>query len=91
MIDKIYREKLVFSVVVNTRHFLADFFQWFKNLIGMRLSAYESMIEDAIEIALQKLYKNYPDVYDLRIATSQTSMGASEIIVYGKIKVLENE
>ncbi len=29
--------------------------------------------------------------YDLKIATSQTAMGASEIIVYGKIKVNENE
>jgi len=88
---KIYKEKTVFAVSVKTKHFLADFFQWFKNLIGMNLTAYETMIEDAIEECIYKLFKKYPDAYDLKITTSQVSMGACEIIVYGKIKVIENE
>ena len=83
------KEKTVFAVSVKTKHFLADFFQWFKNLIGMNLTAYEEMIEDSVEEAMYKLLKKYPDVYDLKIATSQTAMGASEIIVYGKVKVDE--
>ena len=81
------KEKTVFAVSVKTKHFMADFFQWFKNLIGMNLTAYENMIEDAIEESIWKLLKKYPDAYDLKIATSQTAMGASEIIVYGKVKV----
>jgi len=81
------KEKIVFAVSVKTKHFLADFFQWFKNLIGMNLTAYEEMIEDSVEEAIYKLLKKYPDVYDLKIATSQTAMGASEIIVYGKVRV----
>lgn len=85
------REKTVFAVRVTSKHFLADFFQGIKNMIGMRLSAYESMIEDAVEGALHDLYKSYPDVYDVKIATAQTARGAAEIIVYGKIKVKENE
>ncbi|KKM17376.1 hypothetical protein LCGC14_1676340, partial [marine sediment metagenome] len=52
-------------------------------------TAYEQMIEDSIEEAMYKLLKKYPDAYDLKIATSQTAMGASEIIVYGKVKVDE--
>ena len=48
------KEKTVFAVSVKTKHFLADFFQWFKNLIGMNLSAYEEMIEDSIEEAIYK-------------------------------------
>lgn len=80
------KEKTVFTVVVTSKHFMADFFQSFKNLIGMRLSAYEDMISEAIEQALYNLYKSYPEVYDVRITTSMVTHGASEIIVYGKIK-----
>jgi len=29
-------EKVVFAVVVKTKHFLADIFQWIKNSIGSR-------------------------------------------------------
>jgi len=81
------KERIVFAVCVTSRHFLADFFQWFKNLIGMRLSSYEDMISEAIEKALYQLYKLYPEVYDIKITTSQVALGAAEIIVYGKIKV----
>ena len=85
------KEKTVFAVTVKTKHFLTDYFQRFRNLIGMNLVAYEKMIEDSVEEAIHKLLTKYPDAYDLKIATSQTAMGASEIIVYGKIKVNENE
>ena len=80
-------ERIVFAVAVTSRHFLADFFQWFKNLIGMRLSSYENMISEAIESALFQLYKSHPNVYDVKITTSQVALGAAEIIVYGKVKV----
>lgn len=82
-----YREKVVFAVVVKSKHFLADFTQWIKNAIGMNLTAYETMIEDAVEEALYKLYQKYPKVYDIKITTAQVTNGASEIITYGKIKV----
>ena len=81
------RERVVFAVVVKTKHFLADFFQWFKNLIGMNLDAYEDMTADAIEEALYKLYKKHPEVYDVKITSAEIANGAAEIIVYGKIKV----
>ena len=84
-------EKVVFAVSVKSKHFLADFFQWFKNLVGMNLNAYEGLLEDTVEEALYKLYTKFPDVYDVKIATSEITHGACEIIVYGKIKVKKDE
>ena len=85
------KEQAVFSVVVKSKHVLADVFQWIKNAIGMNLSAYENMIEEAIEEALFKFYKKFPDVYDVKISTTQVTTGACEIIVYGKIKVKDDK
>lgn len=87
-----YHERVVFAVVVKTKHFLSDYFQSFKNMVGINLHAYETMIEDALGEAYEKLLKKYPDVYDVKFATSQVSDGAAEIICYGKIKVnIKNE
>ena len=80
--------KTVFAVSVRSKHVFSDFFQWFRNLLGMNLVAYEQMIEDSVEEALYKLYQSYPDVYDVKITTSMTTMGASEVIVYGKVRVI---
>jgi uncharacterized protein YbjQ (UPF0145 family) len=81
------KERLVFSVVVKSKHFLSDFFMTIKNIIGMNLTGYESMIEDAIEEAYQKLLNNFPDVYSVKIGTTQVTNGAAELIVYGYVKV----
>ena len=80
------RERMVFSVVVKTKHFLSDMLQNFKNAVGMNLIAYEKMIEDAMGEAYMKITKKYPEVYDLKFTTSQVTDGACEIICYGKIK-----
>ncbi len=81
-----FRERMVFSVVVKTKHFLSDMLQNFKNAVGMNLIAYEKMIEDALGEAYMKLTKKYPGVYDIKFTTSQVTDGACEIICYGKIK-----
>ena len=80
------KERVVFAVVVKTKHFLSDIFQNVKNLAGMNLTAYEIMIEDALGEAYHKLTEKYPDVYDVKFTTSQVTDGACEIICYGKIK-----
>ena len=79
------RERMVFSVVVKTKHFLSDFLQGFKNAVGMNLTAYEEMIEDALGEAYMKLIKKYPEAYEIKFTTSQVTDGACEIICYGKI------
>ena len=80
-----YRIRMVFAVTVKTKHFLSDMFQNVKNMVGMNLTAYETMIEDALGEAYMKLLEKYPDVYDIKFTTSQVSNGACEIICYGKI------
>ena len=79
-------ERVVFAVTVTTRHMFADWFQSIRNALGMNLKSYEDLISEAIEQALLKLYKCYPDVYDVKIATPLVTMGSAQIIVYGKIK-----
>lgn len=79
------RERMVFSVVVKTKHFLSDFLQGFKNAVGMNLTAYEEMIEDALGEAYMKLIKKHPKAYEIKFTTSQVTDGACEIICYGKI------
>jgi len=80
------KEKTVFEVVVKSKHVFADYFQWARNVLGKNLPAYEDMIKESIQEALDKLYNKYPDVYNIKITTSTVTMGASEIIVYGNIK-----
>ena len=81
------KEKVVFAVKVTTRHMFTDWFQSIRNALGMNLKSYEDLIAEAVEQALQSLYKCYPDVYDVQIATPVvTTNGSAQIIVYGKIK-----
>lgn len=81
------KTKTVFTAVVKTRHVYADMFQFIRNLLGMNLVSYETMIEQAIEEAITKLETLYPSVYDIQLSTSQTTNGAAEIIAYGKVDV----
>jgi len=81
------KEKIVYSVKITTRHVFGDWFQSFKNLLGMNLKSYEDLVSEAIEQALYDLYKSYPDVYDVKIESPYIVQGTASIIVYGKIKV----
>lgn len=83
--NKMKKTRVVFAVIVKTKHLLSDYFQSIKNLVGMNLTAYETMIEDALGEAYMKLTTKYPNVYDIRFTTSQVTDGACEIICYGKI------
>jgi uncharacterized protein YbjQ (UPF0145 family) len=83
------KTKTVSVAVVKTRHIYADLFQWFRNALGMNLVSYEVMIEEATQEAIDKLEKRYPDVFNIRLSTSQVTMGAAEIIAYGEILVSE--
>ncbi len=78
-------ERMVFAVVVKTKHMLSDFLQGVKNMVGANLTAYEKMIEDALGEAYMKLIKKHPGVYDVKFATTQVTDGACEIICYGKV------
>ena len=81
------KEKVVFAVAVKSKHIFADTIQWARNVLGKNLPAYEELLEETIQQALDKLYDKYPDVYDIQITQCEITQGAAEIIVYGKIKV----
>jgi uncharacterized protein YbjQ (UPF0145 family) len=81
-----YKIKTVFAVSVKTRHFLSDWFQGIKNAVGMNLTSYEKVLEESIEEALFKLYKQFPDVYDVHVNFANMVYGATQVIVYGKVK-----
>lgn len=78
-------ERMVFAVSVKTRHAFADGMSWARNVLGKNLPAYENMISAAIKEATERLYEKYPDAYDLKIHTVNTTQGAAEVIVYGKV------
>lgn len=80
------KERVVFEVVVKTKHIYSDIFQWARNVLGKRLPGYENMITDAIQTALDNLYKKHPKVYDVHITQCEVTQGAAEIIVYGKVR-----
>lgn len=83
------KEKIVFEVAVKSKHIVADLFQWARNVLGKNLPAYEELLRDTIQQALDRLYLKYPDVYDVQITQSEIAQGAAEIIVYGKVRCQE--
>lgn len=83
------RTKTVAVAIVKTRHIYADFFQWFRNMLGMNLVSYEALIEEAVNEAITKLETKYPGVTNIRLSTTEIAAGAAEIIAYGEILVEE--
>ena len=80
-------EKIVFEVSVKSKNIFTDSFQWARNVLGKNLPAYEDLLRDSIQVALDRLYNKYPDVYDIQITQCEITQGAAEIIVYGKVKI----
>ena len=78
--------RLVFKVRVLTKDAFTDTFASFKSIIGGRIKAYEKLIERAIQEASDELYKQYPKVKNVRIATTEMIKDGCEIIVYGEIE-----
>lgn len=81
------KEWTVAVSAVKTRHVYSDVFQWVRNLLGMNLIAYESLIDAATKEAIDKLHNKHPGVKNVHLGTAQLSRGAAEIIAYGTIMV----
>jgi len=79
-------EKLVYSVSVKTKHIFTDGLTWARNVLGRNLVSYENMLSAAIAEAMNDLYLRHPDVYDVKIMSTNITKGAAEIVVYGKVK-----
>ena len=79
---------LVKGSTVQYKHFGKDIGAGFKNLVGGEMKAYTEMMDEAREIATQRMIAEAESmgadaVVNVRYATSAIIQGAAEVIVYG--------
>lgn len=79
---------LVKGNTVRAKNFGKDIGQGFKNLVGGELKSYTKMIDEAREIATERMIEEATElgadaIVNVRFATSSVVAGAAEIIVYG--------
>lgn len=77
--------KTVFKVRVVTKDMITDMFARFRSIIGGRVKAYEKIINEAIQEAYDEMKKEYPNVMNVRIASTEMIKDGAEIIVYGEV------
>lgn len=79
---------LVKGNVVLSKNVVRDIFAGLKTLIGGEIAGYTEMLNDARQIAIDRMTTEAHNVgadaiIGIRFATSAVMQGASEIIVYG--------
>lgn len=80
--------ELLVAVSVYAANVVRDLQQNIRNLVGGRMGHYETLIERAVETALEKLRqkareRGYDGVVGVKIAHPQVVDGGVEIVVYG--------
>jgi len=83
--------RTVFRVRVLTKDMITDTFATWRSIIGGRVKSYEKVIERALEESYNELYKAYPNVKNVRFATTEMIRDGCEIIVYGEVTDEEYE
>jgi len=76
--------KEVFIVRVITKDMVSDFFARMKSLIGGRIKSYEKLIQETLEEMYNELVTKYPNIQEIRIATTEMMKDGAELIMYGK-------
>ncbi len=79
---------------VKAKHIGKDIGALLKNIVGGELKGYEELMDEAREIALEKLVKEAEKVganavVGIRFASSSIMQGASEILAYGTAVIVE--
>ena len=79
---------IVKGTTVQSKHFGKDFMAGMKTLVGGEIVAYKEMIEEARQIATQRMVDEAQAlgadaVVNVRYATSSVMQGASEVVAYG--------
>lgn len=79
---------IVKGSTVQSKHFGKDFMAGMKTLVGGEIVAYKEMIEEARQIATQRMVDEAQAlgadaVVNVRYATSSVMQGASEVVAYG--------
>ena len=79
---------LVKGSTIQTKNIGRDITQGFKTLVGGELGAYTQMMNDARELAAQRMEEDATPlgadaVVNVRFATSAIMQGAAEVMAYG--------
>ena len=79
---------LVKGSTIQSKHIGKDIMQSFKTLVGGELKAYNEMMEEAREIATNRMISSAERlgadaIVNVRYASSSIMDGAAEVIVYG--------
>lgn len=79
---------LVKGSTIQSRHIGKDITQGFKTLVGGELKAYTDMMNDARELATNRMVQEAEHlgadaVVNIRYASSAIMQGAAEVIAYG--------
>ena len=79
---------MVKGAVVQTKHFGKDFLAGFKNLIGGEIVSYTEMLNEARQIATDRMIAEAKAlgadaVVGVRYASSEVMQGAAEVFAYG--------
>lgn len=79
---------LVKGSTIQSKHVSKDIMQGFKTIIGGELKAYTEMMNEAREIATQRMIQEAQSmgadaVVNVRYSTSAIVQGAAEVIAYG--------
>ena len=76
--------KEVFIVRVITKDMISDFFAKMKSLIGGRIKSYEILIQETLEEMYNELVTKYPNIQEIKIATTEMIKDGAELIMYGR-------
>jgi uncharacterized protein YbjQ (UPF0145 family) len=81
---------------VQTKNIGRDILAGFRNLVGGEITSYTVMMNEARQIATERLLQEADElganaILCFRLQTSQVMSGAAEIIAYGTAVVLEDE
>lgn len=79
---------IVTANAVRARHVGRDILAGLKNLVGGEIGAYQYLLMESREEAVERLETNATEmgadaIVALRMATSSIAQGASEVLVYG--------
>lgn len=79
---------LVKGATVQTKHFGKDFLAGFKNLVGGEINSYTEMLNEARQIATDRMVKEAEAlgadaIIGIRYASSEVMQGAAEVFAYG--------
>ncbi|WP_129595952.1 YbjQ family protein [Anaerophilus nitritogenes] len=86
---------LVKGSTVRAKHVGKDIMSGLKTLVGGEITSYKEMMEEAREIATNRMMEEAKKIgadgiINIRYATSAIMQGAAEVIVYGTaVKIIE--